>query len=124
MKPFDTLPDEAARQIVVGGLIATNNAALGDSAPDFQLFVRDEEGAVRRGVLGFYAGEWAFIEVIWVAPGLRGQGYGSRLSPNWKRKHALRAARRCFWIPSPFKRPTSTASVALKSPSNCPTPAT
>jgi GNAT superfamily N-acetyltransferase len=42
-------------------------------------FVRDEGGAVRGGVYGWTWGGCCELELLWVDPAIRGQGYGSRL---------------------------------------------
>lgn len=43
------------------------------------IFVRDDTGAILGGILGDIWGGWLHITYLWVAPELRGQGYGTRL---------------------------------------------
>jgi GNAT superfamily N-acetyltransferase len=43
------------------------------------LFVRDAEGKVAGGLIGATYWGWLYVEILWVAEGTRGRGYGSRL---------------------------------------------
>lgn len=42
-------------------------------------FVRDGRGGVLGGIAGNTGGPWLYVAALWVAPGLRGQGIGTRL---------------------------------------------
>ncbi len=52
----------------------------------FGLFVRDDAGAIRAGLVGnLYAG-WLFINLLWVDAGLRRHGIGSALIAEAERR--------------------------------------
>ena len=46
---------------------------------DFAIFVRDEAGEVRGGVLCFTLWQWLTIDWLWLDESLRGQQWGSQL---------------------------------------------
>lgn len=43
------------------------------------VFLRDANGTIRGGLVGFLAWQWLSVEWLWVAEPHRGQGYGSVL---------------------------------------------
>lgn len=67
-------------QAVRDGLTAFN---LQHIAPDgyepLHIFVRDDGGRVRGGLLGETFWQWLHISILWLDESLRGQGLGSRL---------------------------------------------
>jgi ribosomal protein S18 acetylase RimI-like enzyme len=75
----DDAPPED-RTAVVDGLVAFNNRQVGDE--NFQrlvLILRDEEGAVRGGLLGGTLWDWLYVSHLWVDDEARGCGLGRRL---------------------------------------------
>jgi GNAT superfamily N-acetyltransferase len=64
-----------------------NAAFLPDSGYDyFGLYVRDDAGGIRAGLIGnLYAG-WLFINLLWVHADLRRTGIGSRLIAEAERR--------------------------------------
>jgi len=73
-------PSWSDREFIDERLGDYNTAFLADSRFDyFGLFVRDEAGAIRAGLVGsLYAG-WLFINLLWVRDDLRRTGVGSGL---------------------------------------------
>lgn len=72
-------PDEQ-RALLSDAIHANDIAAAGDTAgPPIVLFLRDEAGAIRGGLLGDVWGGGAHLDILWVDESLRGQGYGSAL---------------------------------------------
>jgi GNAT superfamily N-acetyltransferase len=62
------------------GLDAYNRQHAGDDAfQSLTLLVRDPEGAVVGGLLGATYWSWLVIEILWLAEGVRGDGWGSQL---------------------------------------------
>ena len=80
-------PSWTDREFVDERLGDYNQAFLVDSRYDyFGIFVRDETGAIRAGLVGsLYAG-WLFINLLWVHADLRRQGIGSALIAEAERR--------------------------------------
>jgi GNAT superfamily N-acetyltransferase len=77
----ENLADPQDVQTVERGLEAFNLAHTGvSSAFDrINIFVRDDGGAIRGGLLsGTYWG-WLYISILWLRDEVRGQGYGQQL---------------------------------------------
>jgi GNAT superfamily N-acetyltransferase len=66
--------------IVSEGLYAFNRIQLGfeDYIP-LNLYLRDEHGNIKGGLLGATYWGWCAINVLWLHDELRGKGYGTRL---------------------------------------------
>ncbi len=66
---------------VIGDAVDNHNIRVtGDSAYfPVNLFLRDEDGVIRGGVLADLWGGWLHVRFLWVEEGLRQQGYGSQL---------------------------------------------
>jgi GNAT superfamily N-acetyltransferase len=73
-------PDPAAREVIVGGLIAYNEAHAGPrSWRPLAVLLHDEAGAVVGGLWGGTAYGWLFTELLFVPEALRGRGLGAEL---------------------------------------------
>jgi GNAT superfamily N-acetyltransferase len=73
-------PTARDREILVQALLSHNGARFGD--PVFTpvgLFLRDSAGTIHGGLTARLRWGWLYIEMLWIAEDLRGQGYGSRL---------------------------------------------
>lgn len=69
--------DEAA---VHEGLSAFNRAIVGDEHyQPLNLYIRDENGAIKGGLLGVTYWGWCYVSIVWIHEDLRGNGYGRRL---------------------------------------------
>ena len=65
---------------VRAGLMAFNESAVGPvTITRLALYVRDGDGTIRGGLVGFLAWEWLSIDLLWVDEPLRGLGYGGAL---------------------------------------------
>ena len=65
---------------VRAGLMAFNESAVGPATIiHLALYVRDSDGTIRAGLVGFLAWQWLSIDMLWVDQPLRGQGYGTTL---------------------------------------------
>ena len=65
---------------VRGGLLAFNESVVGPATlVRLALYVRDPDGTIRGGLVGFLAWQWLSIDLLWVDQSLRGQGYGAAL---------------------------------------------
>jgi GNAT superfamily N-acetyltransferase len=52
----------------------------------FGVFVRDDSGAVRAGLIGYLYARWLFINLLWVHADLRRRGVGSALIAEAERR--------------------------------------
>jgi GNAT superfamily N-acetyltransferase len=89
----DAFPELDAVAAIQRGLHAYNQSMGGpyDREP-VTLLARDGSGAVRGGLLGLTFWGWLFIDWLWLAPEVRGQGLGSGLL---RRAEAIARERGC-----------------------------
>ena len=65
---------------VRAGLTAFNDSAARPATQTpIALYVRDADGAIRGGLVGYVAWQWLSVDLLWVDQPLRGQGYGAAL---------------------------------------------
>jgi len=77
---LETAPSSDDEQVVLDGLRAFNVAVIGD--PHMRLvdvFVRDSEGDIVGGLVGYIKWRWLYVSKLWIPESLRGSGIGSRL---------------------------------------------
>lgn len=75
------------REIVDNGLGDYNAAFMRDNSYDyFGLFVRDDAGAIRAGLIGHAYAGWLFVALLWVHADLRRSGVGSALMAEAERR--------------------------------------
>jgi GNAT superfamily N-acetyltransferase len=75
------------REVIDDALGSYNSAFLQDNRYDyFGLFVRDEAGAIRAGLIGHIYAGWLFINLLWVHADLRRTGIGSGLVAEAERR--------------------------------------
>jgi GNAT superfamily N-acetyltransferase len=73
-------PDDAAWEVVGGGITAFNLAHAGsDAATPLCVVLRDEAGATIGGVIGDTYYDWLSVSLMFVREDLRGQGWGEKL---------------------------------------------
>jgi ribosomal protein S18 acetylase RimI-like enzyme len=73
-------PDDVAVATVERELRAFNEAAVGPySYEPLALVLRDTAGVICGGFLGYAGLGWLNVSTLWVAPALRGRGYGRAL---------------------------------------------
>lgn len=73
-------PGEAALACILDGLVAFNATLVGPSdRRTLAVLVSAEDGRPQGGLSGFTAWGWLFIEKVWLADELRGQGLAGRL---------------------------------------------
>jgi len=84
---FEDKPSWDDREVVDEALGEYNAPFLRDPSYEyFGLFVRDEAGAIRAGLVGnTYAG-WLFVNLLWVHAELRRKGIGSGLIAEAERR--------------------------------------
>ena len=84
---FENEPSWQDREFIDEALGAYNAPFLRDPSYEyFGIFVRDEVGAIRAGLVGnTYAG-WLFVNLLWVHAELRGIGIGSGLIAEAERR--------------------------------------
>jgi GNAT superfamily N-acetyltransferase len=84
---FEDKPSWDDREVIDEALGEYNAPFLRDPSYEyFGLFVRDEAGAIRAGLVGnTYAG-WLFVNLLWVHAELRGKGIGSGLIAEAERR--------------------------------------
>jgi GNAT superfamily N-acetyltransferase len=77
---LETDPDPGEIKQVRAGLSAYNYTFSGDdSYTPLTLLLKSREGKIMGGLLGGTYWGWLYVEVLWVAEGLRGQGLGGKL---------------------------------------------
>jgi GNAT superfamily N-acetyltransferase len=80
-------PARADRRFIDEALGDYNEAFLDDRRYDyFGLFVRDDTGAIRAGLIGHLYIGWLFINLLWVREDLRRAGVGSGLIAEAERR--------------------------------------
>jgi GNAT superfamily N-acetyltransferase len=68
-------------------LLEFNRRFLGaDDREPFAVFARDGEGAMVAGLSGVVSRGWLHVDLLWVAPDLRGSGLGSELLERAERR--------------------------------------
>jgi GNAT superfamily N-acetyltransferase len=73
-------PSEADLARVAEGLTSFNTADAGPSGRvPLAILVRDEAGAVIGGLSGYTAWGWLYVQWLWLAEALRGQGLAGKL---------------------------------------------
>jgi GNAT superfamily N-acetyltransferase len=76
----ETDPSPAGVAAVRSGLMRFNEAAVGAVAlRQHAWYLKDPEGAVRGGLVGFVAWRWLSVDLLWVDEPLRGLGHGRAL---------------------------------------------
>lgn len=92
--------------IVREGLHRFNFEATGQTRHhEVTLLVRDPEGAIRGGLLGYVWAEWLHITEIWLAKECRKQGLGRQLLRRAERMAAQFGARGAFLSTFDFQAP-------------------
>lgn len=77
---LETSPSSEDEQVVFTGLRGFNVAVIGD--PEMRavdVFVRDDEGKVIGGLVGWIKWRWLYVSKLWIPESLRGRDIGSRL---------------------------------------------
>jgi GNAT superfamily N-acetyltransferase len=86
-------PSEDDANAVVNGLVGYNDTQVGPSGGRrLVLLLRDGDGTIRGGLLGYTHWTWLFVSHLWVHDSLRGRGLGRELLI---RAEAEAAARGC-----------------------------
>ncbi|KAF1067395.1 GNAT family N-acetyltransferase [Variovorax sp.] len=77
---FTDAPPDAARHVIVQGLLAHNRerTGLSDHRP-LAVLLRDDAGEVIGGLWGRTAYRWLFVELLFVPEALRGRRVGAEL---------------------------------------------
>ena len=95
---FEDRPSAKDQETIDEGLGDHNDPFLNyPSYASFGIFVRDEAGAIRAGLIGqVYAG-WLFVKLLWVRADLRRAGIGTGLLAAAER-HALALGCHSAWL--------------------------
>jgi GNAT superfamily N-acetyltransferase len=82
---------------VVRGLEAYNTSKAGKAGwKRFAVSLRDDDNAIRGGIVAYTAWNWCFIELLWLNEAARGQGLGSALIARAEAIAAKRGARHVY----------------------------
>lgn len=60
-------------------IVSFNMQTLGERADHFSIFLRDENSIIHGGATVWVHSESIYVDVLWVADELRGQGYGTKI---------------------------------------------
>lgn len=77
----ETQPDPADSTFVLEQLKKFNSTAHPKpfAREQVYLFVRDEEGKIKGGLMGGITMDWLQISILWLDDSLRGEGWGAQL---------------------------------------------
>jgi GNAT superfamily N-acetyltransferase len=76
----DLAPTAEDMAQVRAGLMAFNESQAGPAQVErVAVYLRDSNGAIQGGLVGFTAWNWLSIDWLWVSEALRGRGHGSAL---------------------------------------------
>ncbi len=68
------------RKAVIAGLVKYNDSqAEMECWTEVEIYLKDDVGRVRAGLIGYRHWGWLFIKQLWVDTEIRGQGAGTRL---------------------------------------------
>lgn len=77
---FEDNPSREDHNLIDDGLGAYNAAFLTDNRYSyFGIFLRDEAGSIRAGLIGYCYAGWLFVNLLWVQEDLRRHGIGQTL---------------------------------------------
>jgi GNAT superfamily N-acetyltransferase len=95
---FEPDPSWEDRDFVDDGLGAYNAPFLRDTRYSyFGIFLRDETGAIRAGLIGNCYASWLFVNLLWVHAELRRRGIGQGLLADAER-HAVEFGCHSAWL--------------------------
>ena len=84
---FEDRPSREDRDAIENGLGDYNNPFLHNPAfASIGIFVRDESGAARAGLIGYVYARWLFVNLLWVHADLRHGGIGRGLMAEAERR--------------------------------------
>ena len=75
----DTNPNPSDDQRLREAIVSFNMQTLGERADHFSIFLRDEHSTIHGGATIWVHTESIYVDVLWVADELRGQGYGTQI---------------------------------------------
>jgi GNAT superfamily N-acetyltransferase len=95
---FEDQPSWEDREVIDDGLGEYNKPFLRDpSYAYFGIFVRDDAGAIRAGLIGHVYAGWLFVNLLWVHEELRRRGIGQGLLAEAERR-ALALGCHSSWL--------------------------
>ena len=99
-------PDDAAWEMIGGGITAFNLAHAGsDAATPLCIVLRDESGQTLGGVIGDTYYGWLSVSLRYVREDLRGQGYGEKLLLRAEEEARRRGVKNVFLDTFSFQTP-------------------
>ncbi|MCO6441207.1 MAG: GNAT family N-acetyltransferase [Nitrococcus mobilis] len=77
---MDDPPSEADIRLLIRSLVSYNDTQVErENWQRLAAFIRNDQGEIVGGLIGYTHWGWLFISQLWVAELLRGQGYGTEL---------------------------------------------
>lgn len=100
----DSKPEDV--QAVQDGLIAYNlKYAPPNPFEPLNLFIRDDAGTIKGGLLGGSAWSWMYISIFWLDESIQRQGYGTKLLQMVEEEALKRGCIGCFVDTMNFQAP-------------------
>lgn len=99
-------PSDDDTNAVVNGLVGYNGSQVGPSGGRrLVLLLRDGEGTIRGGLLGYTHWNWLFVSHLWVHDSLRGRDLGRELLARAEAEAAARGCRNAHVDTYSFQAP-------------------
>lgn len=99
-------PSDDEINAVVNGLVGYNDSQVGPSGGRrLVLLLRDGDGPIRGGLLGYTNWNWLFVSHLWVHDSLRGRGLGRELLGRAEAEAAARGCRNAHVDTFSFQAP-------------------
>ena len=93
-------------EYIFNELLKYNLEHLEDKKPkDLGIYIKDEEGTIIAGIIGYTHGNWLTIKFLWVQEAIRKEGLGSKLLKGAEEEATKRGCQYVFLDTFSFQAP-------------------